>query len=109
MKNTTERRQQILEYLLENRVATRSELSNTFKVSLRTIERDVLVLSCSHPIITMQGGAGGIRIADGYRLGKKYLTTTQTALLEKLSQNLEGEDLVTMKEILRMFRQPIIG
>ena len=60
MKNTSERRQMILEYLLEHRETTRFELSNHFNVSLRTIERDILILSCSYPIITIQGGGGGI-------------------------------------------------
>ena len=45
MKNTSERRQMILEYLLEHRETTRFELSNHFNVSLRTIERDILILS----------------------------------------------------------------
>ena len=109
MKNTTERRQLILDYLLECRRTNLKSLCGEFQVSMSTIRRDITVLSCSHPIITMQGGDGGIRIADGYKLGKKYFTEKQTALLEKLSQNLEGEDLATKKEILCMFRQPVMG
>jgi predicted DNA-binding transcriptional regulator YafY len=106
MKNTSERRQMILEYLLEYRETTRFELSNHFNVSLRTIERDILILSCSYPIITIQGGGGGIKIADGYRLGMKYLSESQAALLEQLSETLSGKDLEIMQSILKIFSKP---
>ena len=106
MKNTSERRQMILEYLLEHRETTRFELSNHFNVSLRTIERDILILSCSYPIITIQGGGGGIKIADGYRLGMKYLSESQAALLEQLSETLSGKDLEIMQSILKLFSKP---
>ncbi|MBO5510385.1 MAG: HTH domain-containing protein [Clostridia bacterium] len=106
MKNTSERRQMILEYLLEHRETTRFELSNHFNVSLRTIERDILILSCSYPIITIQGGGGGIKIADGYRLGMKYLSESQAALLEQLSETLSGKDLEIMQSILKIFSKP---
>ena len=103
MKNTTERRQLILEYLIENHRTTRDILSNQFHVSARTIERDVLILSCSYPIITIQGCGGGIQIAEGYRLGMKYLTEPQRALLVRLSETLTGEDVATMQSILKTF------
>lgn len=103
MKNTTERRQLILEYLIENHRTTRDILSNQFHVSARTIERDVLILSCSYPIITIQGCGGGIQIAEGYRLGMKYFTEEQMALLEKLSVNLTGDELLVMQSILKTF------
>ena len=106
MKNTSERRQMILEYLLEHRETTRFELSNHFNVSLRTIERDILILSCSYPIITIQGGGGGIKIADCYRLGMKYLSESQAALLEQLSETLSGKDLEIMQSILKIFSKP---
>ena len=106
MKNTSERRQMILEYLLEHRETTRFELSNHFNVSLRTIERDILILSCSYPIITIQGGGGGIKIADGYRLGMKYLSESQAALLEQLSETLSGKDLEIMQSIFKIFSKP---
>jgi predicted DNA-binding transcriptional regulator YafY len=95
-----------LEYLLEHRETTRFELSNHFNVSLRTIERDILILSCSYPIITIQGGGGGIKIADGYRLGMKYLSESQAALLEQLSETLSGKDLEIMQSILKIFSKP---
>ena len=106
MRCTTERRQLVLEYLLDQRHTTLDALCKEFEVSMSTMRRDILILSCSYPITTIQGGGGGIRIADGYRLGMKYMTSKQAALLEKLSENLSGDDLVTMRSILKTFSNP---
>ena len=106
MKSTTERRQQVLEYLIQYRHTTLNDLCMEFNVSLSTIRRDVLILSCSYPITTVQGGGGGVKIADGYRLGMKYLSHSQVALLKKLSETLTGEDLITMQSILKVFVNP---
>ena len=65
----------------------------------------MIVLSCSYPIDTQQGGGGGIFIADGYRLGMKYLTEEQLTLLEKLSKMLCGEELTVMNSIIKTFRK----
>lgn len=108
MQTTTDRRQMILEHLLDNRHATRKELAEKFGVSTRTIERDVIVLSCSYPIDTQQGGGGGIFIAEGYRLGMKYLTEEQFLLLEKLSQNLSCDELNIMNGIIKTFKSPLM-
>ena len=107
MKSTIDRRQAILEYLIDNRRTTRKNLADRFGVSKRTIERDILVLSCSYPIETQQGGGGGIFIAEGYRLGMKYLNDEQIALLDKLTYKLSGDDLAIMQSIIRNFKKPI--
>ena len=54
MQATTERRQEILEYICRKRRTTRYELSSYFEVSLSTVDRDLLILSCSYPIYTQQ-------------------------------------------------------
>ena len=66
----------------------------------------MIVLSCSYPIETQQGGGGGIFIAEGYRLGMKYLTEEQASLLERISETLSGEDLLIVKSIIKTFRRP---
>lgn len=107
MRCTTERRQLVLEYLLDQRHTTLDALCKEFEVSMSTMRRDILILSCSYPITTYQGGGGGIKIAEGYRLGMKYMTSKQKALLEKLSESLSGEELVTMNSILKTFSNPV--
>ena len=106
MRCTTERRQLVLEYLLDQRHTTLDALCKEFEVSMSTMRRDILILSCSYPITTFQGGGGGIKIAEGYRLGMKYMTNEQTALLEKLSETLSGNELSTMQSILKTFSNP---
>ena len=107
MRCTTERRQLVLEYLLDQRHTTLDALCKEFEVSMSTMRRDILILSCSYPITTFQGGGGGIKIAEGYRLGMKYMTSKQKALLERLSESLSGEELVTMHSILKTFSNPV--
>ena len=109
MKVTSERRQLMIDYICQVRYTTRPILMREFNVSKNTVDRDLEILMCSYPIETSKGKGGGIRIADWFRLNKKYLTTQQTALLQKLSQNLEGEDIITMNEILSTFGQPVMG
>ena len=58
----------------------------------------------AHPIETVRGRyGGGVRVADGYYLGRKYLKPNQQELLKRLSENLTGEDLATMNSILSEF------
>lgn len=106
MKNTAERRQLILEVLCERRRDTLENLACEFGVSKRTIQYDVEILSCSYPLYTVTGTYGGIYVAEGFRLGMKYLTDKQYELLNRLSENLTGEDIKTMRKILKTFAFP---
>ena len=102
-----ERRMCILYVLLEKRKDSLQRLSEEFQVSRWTIMRDVQELSRSHPISTKPGVGGGVEIMDGYRLGMKYLTAEQAALLDSLSEHLTGEELLIMQSILKTFSNPI--
>lgn len=98
-----DRRLSILYVLLERRKENIGNLAIEFNVSVSTIMRDIQELSRSHPIITKQGGGGGIEVMDGYHLGMRYMTSEQTALLEKLSDSLTGDELLVMQSILKTF------
>lgn len=68
----------ILTTLLNNDKIKAKNLAEKFEVSIRTIYRDVENLCIAGiPIITCQGGDGGIRIAEGYKLDKSILTNTE--------------------------------
>lgn len=106
MRNTTERRQMIIETLCERRHDKIANLAFEFGVSERTMRYDIQVLSISYPIYTATGNdsqGGGVHIVDGYYIGRKYLKPQQKALLEQLSETLTGEDAKTMREILKTF------
>lgn len=106
MRTANERRQQILEILSDRRETTREALATEFGVSTRTIERDIVELTCSAPIFTMQGGGGGIRVADGWYIGRRYLRNDQEELLLELMNGLQPEQQKTMQSILDAFAKP---
>ena len=43
---------------------------------------------------------------DGYRLGRKYLSETESDLLEKMASKLTGGEFETMQAILKKFKEP---
>ena len=84
-----ERRRAILEVLCQRKKETMKNLANEFHVSLRTICYDIDELARNYPIVTTRGKyKGGVKIADGYRLDRKYMS---------------GEDRNIMESILRDF------
>ena len=82
-----ERRRAILELLCQRKQDTMKNLANEFHVSLRTICYDIDELARNYPIVTTRGKyKGGVKIADGYRLDRKYLNPEQQHLLKRLSK-----------------------
>ena len=108
MQSAIERRQQVLEAISDRRTERIENLAAEFGVSRRTIERDILVLSCSYPIVTVQGGAGGVRAMDGWYLSCRYLHDDQEALLRSLLPGLQPQDQKTMESILAAFAKPSV-
>lgn len=65
----------IITILTQNEKTTAPYLAERFEVSRRTILRDINTLcQAGIPIVTVQGGDGGISITDGYKLDKSILT-----------------------------------
>ena len=105
-KNMTpsERREAILNMLCKRRQDTVENLAHEFGVSVRTIKYDIEELTLAYPIETVRGRyGGGVKVAEGYYLGRKYLKPSQQELLKKLSEQLSGNDLEVMNSILRDF------
>lgn len=106
MQSALTRRQMILETLSDRRFETRENLATEFQVSVRTIVRDIEALSCSAPIYTVSGNGGGIKVADGWYVGRRYLRAEQETLLRELMIDLEPEKQRIMKSILTAFAIP---
>lgn len=106
MQSAIERRQQVLEAISDRRTERIENLASEFGVSRRTIERDILVLSCSYPIVTVQGAAGGVRVMDGWYVTRRYLNDDQEALLRSLLPGLQPDQQETMQRILSAFAKP---
>ena len=108
MQSALERRQQIKEYLSDMRTTTLAELTTEFGCSMSTIRRDLDILTESVPILTQQGGNGGIRVADGWYADRRYLNQAQEALLKALYPGLQPEQQKVMESILAAFAKPKI-
>ncbi len=68
----------IITILLQRDKVTAPELALKFEVSRRTIQRDVEdICKAGIPIITYQGGDGGISIAEGYKLDKTVISVDE--------------------------------
>ena len=102
--SANERREAILNTLLQRRRDKASNLANEFGVSERTIRNDIVILSCSYPIEMKQGRYdGGIEVAPWFHMDRKYLAPEQFNLLKRLAPGLEGEDLKVLNSIITQF------
>lgn len=106
MVSANERRQLILEALSDRRSESAKNLAEEFGVTERTIRADIEILSSSAPIYTVQGNGGGIRVADGWYLSRRYLHDDQEALLRDLLPGLQPEQQRLMQGILTSFAKP---
>ncbi len=107
MLSAIERRERILEILSDRRETTREALAAELGVAPRTIDRDILQLTSSAPIETVCGRyGGGIRVADGWYLSRRYLHTEQEDLLRELMSGLQPDQQKIMGDILSAFAKP---
>ena len=64
----------IIYHLMENGKSTAPELAEKLEVSVRTIYRDIdIISSAGVPIYVTTGRNGGIQIADSFVLDRLYL------------------------------------
>lgn len=103
MQSALDRRQAIMEALSDRRFETLENLATEFGVTTRTIQNDITVLGCSVPIYTVQGNGGGIRVADGWYVGRRYLHSDQEQLLRDLTDGLQPDQQKVMQSILSAF------
>ncbi|MEG1564600.1 MAG: YafY family protein [Bacteroides sp.] len=72
----------IITILLQKEKVTTSQLAERFEVSCRTIQRDIdNICKAGIPIVSMQGYAGGISIAEGYKIDKTLLTEKELSAI----------------------------
>ena len=103
MQSTIERRQRIIDILNMRRSDKIDNLAFELKVTRRTIENDIQVLSCSYPIDTKKGTGGCVYVQDGFDLYERYLTAKQFEVLEELKVNATEEQVKVLETILKSF------
>ena len=91
----------ILYYVLEKGKVTANELSEKFEVSVRTIYRDIDVISSAGiPIYATQGKGGGIEIEDDFVLKKSLLSEKEQEQILVALKGLEGINKQYENELL---------
>lgn len=101
--STYERRWRLIQILCMRRYDTYDNLAAEFNVSRGTIYNDILVLMRVHPIETIQGRNGGVKIAEGYYLDYQYFTPEQAHFLKGMRVFVDGEKLVMLNRMLTQF------
>lgn len=99
----SERRIQILNFLVLRKHTTRMELAFEFDVSVNTIVRDIEYISSFAPIYTKQGKNGGIYILPEYRSYKNYLSDSEELCLYRLMGNATNDERKILHEIITKF------
>lgn len=78
----------IVYYLLDKGKSTAPELAEKFEVSVRTIYRDIdIISSMGIPVYAMQGKGGGITLLDNFVLDKSLLSAKEK---EQILMALQG-------------------
>lgn len=110
----------ILTVLLQNNRVTAPQLAEKFEVTRRTIGRDIDALcQAGIPIVTHQGGGGGISIAEGYKLDKSILTSDELSSIiaalkgigsisEKTQVERTLDKLAANKDAVVSLQEPIV-
>ena len=91
-----ERRQAILDVLIARRHDKMENLAHEFGVSVRTIQRDIAVLTLSYPVSAYPGRYGGVHITSKtFHLNHPKPNAEEKAVLEKILRLLTGKDRTT--------------
>ena len=113
--NVAERRKQLIKLLYRRKHETIRNIAEEFGVSVRTIVRDVEVLSLTEPIYTKTGRYdGGVYIMEGYSPSSFYFTKEEQELLQKAVSDLEQnksselapEELKALKDLISSYTKP---
>lgn len=83
----------IILVLLQKDKVTAPYLAERFEVSRRTINRDIEdICKAGVPVVTLQGSNGGISIAAGYKIDRRFFTARE---LDAVLAGLQGLDSVS--------------
>jgi predicted DNA-binding transcriptional regulator YafY len=93
--------------LVARRFETMSNLANELGVTDRTIRSDILILTVDHPLETVRGNGGGVKVSEWYRPYKNILSREQEAVLtEILSETDNPHHQKVLTELLSAIGSP---
>ena len=100
--NSMARRAAIWHTICLRRKVTMTELAEQHHVHVRTIQRDIEVLSLDHPIVTIRGRyGGGVALSKDAVSPKQLLTEQQVACLLRASQVADEPDATILRGIIQ--------
>lgn len=95
----------ITNILINKRTVTAAELAEQFGVSVRTIYRDIEILSVNGvPIYTHQGKGGGISIMEGYTIDKTLLSDEEQKQVLLALQSIKAAGHINVENSLNKLR-----
>lgn len=100
---TSERRRTIVLALCRRKKETLGNFAFEFGVSKRTIETDIMCLSNTEPVYTVQGRGGGIYIDEDYVPDIRPFTMEQADLIARIRPHLNDEDGKAMDYLLETY------
>ena len=95
----TERRMSMIQYLCYARHSKLEDLASIYKVSKRTIQRDILEISPFIPLDPRAGRYdGGIYVLSEYRMDRMYMTTDEIDLLCKIQAAIDSSSIIHLND-----------
>ena len=102
--NVNQRRQEIIDLLVENGHLHVADLMEKLGVSRRTILYDIEELSLIYPIYTLIGGAyGGVYISEDYKPGNRYINDEEVKVLKELIPKANVEQRKVLEDLINKF------
>lgn len=98
-----ERRAEIMRILESRRSEIMSNFAFYFGVSIRTICYDIDFLAAQHPIETVRGEYGCVRLIDGYREYQNILSQEQQDTLIEIIPLINDRQAKVVKGLLHAF------
>jgi len=99
-----ERRQEIIDMLVENGHVYVADLMDAFSVSRRTILFDIQELSLAYPIYTVVGRiGGGVYIDKDYKPGNRYITDEEKKVLTELIPKASDSQQKVLHALIKKF------
>jgi len=98
--SVNERRAEIVRILESRRRETMSNLAFQFGVSVRTINYDIDNLAASHPIETVRGKGGCVKLMDGSRTYQNILSREQQETLIEIIPLISKQQAGVIKALL---------
>lgn len=91
----------IVNILLNKKLVTAKELAEHFQVSIRTIYRDIEILSTNNiPIYSVKGKGGGISILEGYAIDKTMLSDNEQKQILMALESVSATGKINVDESL---------